>query len=111
MRKCYRAAARYDVQVSFLNGAHTFAYSTTEAQAFPHALKSLNALDLGPLQSWGEYININSVLDALGVVLEYQGDEVAWFAFSPKPSPEKIRLFNGTTVEACHVEPLQYTFE
>jgi len=104
--ECFRAAARYDVQISFVNGIQTFEYSTTAAQPFPHAIQNSNSSNLGPLRSWGEYVNINALLDSLGALLEYHGDELYFFGFSFKPSPRTIELFNGSTVEACGVESL-----
>jgi hypothetical protein len=104
--ECFRAAARYDVEISFLNGIQTFEYSTTAAQPFPHAIQNSSSSNFGPLRSWAEYVNINALLDSLGALLEYHGDDQHYFGFSFNPFPRTIELFNGSTVEACGVKSL-----
>jgi hypothetical protein len=90
--ECFRAAAKYDVHVNVVDGVQRFSYSATDVKPFPHAIQSSNSSGLGPLRSWEEYFNMNTLLDSLGVNLEYQGDQVSHFAFPNKRSPNSQRL-------------------
>jgi hypothetical protein len=96
VRRCFAAVARYNVDISFINGIQNISYWTSETQPLKVKTRQLEDMEFRPMNSMQEYVNLLALIDSLVTNFYLDGRALSEINFdlAALESPKWINLTN-----------------
>jgi hypothetical protein len=113
VRRCFAAVAKYNVDISFINGVQNISYSTSETQPLEARSWELENMTLRTVNSMQEHISLLSLIESLVANFDVDGRSLDSMSFDladlQSPKWTNMTYDNGTVYRrylGCTARPV-----